>query len=167
MILKRDTVARNMDIFRRGDRSWNARTDEFLHAHTDDVTVHQPGSHLPRTDIDQHAADMQVFFQAFEDITIGPVGEQGFPEYKVQFGSGDWMAGISVMSGTHTGALDLFGLKVPPTGKKIDITLATIARFEDGKIAEEHLFYDMMLLALDLGVWPPKPQGARSEGDAA
>ena len=28
--------------------------------------------------------------------------------------------------------------------------------FVDGKIAEEYLFYDMMLVAIELGVWPPK-----------
>ncbi len=151
-----DIVAKNMEIFRRGDRSWNARTEEFLRAHTDDVRVYQPGSHEPRVGVKDHGADMDAFFAAFEDITIGPVGPEGFPEYKVQFGSGDWMAGISVMTGTHTGELNLYGLIVPPTGKKLDITLATIARFEDGKIAEEYLFYDMMLVAIELGVWPPR-----------
>ncbi|MGY0500341.1 ester cyclase [Nocardia sp. FBN12] len=152
-----DKVSENMDIFRRGDRSWNARTAEFLRAHTDDVVVHQPGSHVPRAGVGMHEADMQVFFDAFADITIGPVGDDGFPEYKVQFGSGDWMAGISVMTGTHTGTFNLYGLSVPPTGREVEITLATIARFDNGKIAEEYLFYDLLLLAIDLGVWPPKP----------
>lgn len=86
---------------------------------------------------------MDVFFAAFEDITIGPVGEGNFPEYKAQFGAGEWMAGISVMTGTHTGMLNICGYEIQPTGKKVDITLATIARFENEKIAEEYLFYDL------------------------
>ncbi|MER8047352.1 ester cyclase [Streptomyces sp. NPDC094032] len=149
-----DSVQRNMQVFASGDRSWNARTDDFIMAHTPDCVVHQPGSHEPRVGRADHMADMEVFFKAFPDIEIGPVGDDGRPRYQTQFGSGEWMAGISVMSGTHEGELNLFGRVVPPTGKKVEITLATIARFEDGKIAEEYLFYDMLLLAKDLGVWP-------------
>ncbi|MEV6769278.1 ester cyclase [Nocardia sp. NPDC051030] len=149
-------VKQNMVTFGHGDRSWNARTQEFIESHTEDVVVYQPGSHEPRVGRHDHWGDMEGFWSAFSDITIGPVGPEGIPMYKEQFGSGDKMCGVSVMTGTHTGTLNLFGLEVPPTGKKVDIELCTVATFKDGKIAEERLYYDMLLLAMDLGVWPPK-----------
>ncbi|WP_433323769.1 ester cyclase [Spirillospora sp. CA-294931] len=149
------TVARNLEAFRERDRSWNARAKDFIDAHTVDVVVHRPGSREPTRGNRAHWEEMEALWDAFTDVTIGPVGPDGSPRYGTQFGSGDVVCATSVVSGTHDGELNLFGKLIPPTGRRVEITLCTVARFENGKIAEEHLFYDLMLLAKDLGVWPP------------
>jgi predicted ester cyclase len=44
------------------------------------------------------------------------------------------------------------GKSIPPTGKKIKITMSTIAKWNNGCIAEEHLFWDNAEYMKQLGL---------------
>jgi ketosteroid isomerase-like protein len=51
--------------------------------------------------------------------------------------------------GSHEGA----GRKqIPPTGKSFEVDFCTVARWENGEIVEENLFYDVVGLMGQLGV---------------
>jgi predicted ester cyclase len=44
------------------------------------------------------------------------------------------------------------GKEIAPTGKSFDVDFCTIARWVDGKIAEENLMYDLMTFMKQLGL---------------
>jgi ketosteroid isomerase-like protein len=59
------------------------------------------------------------------------------------------------MTGTHKGPLkSTSGKTIPPTNKQFRIDLAITLRFEGGKIAEEHIYYDRLGMLTQLGVSP-------------
>ncbi len=64
------------------------------------------------------------------------------------FASGDKLAKRWTFRATHTGELN----GIEPTGKRITLVGATLARMEDGKIAEERDFADDLGLMQQLGV---------------
>lgn len=41
---------------------------------------------------------------------------------------------------------------IPPTGKRIEIAVVAIIRFEDGKIAHEHIYWDQASVLVQLGL---------------
>lgn len=51
-------------------------------------------------------------------------------------------------TGTHENAL----LGVPPTGRRVDVSGATFARFEGERIVEEHVTWDPRALLAALGI---------------
>jgi steroid delta-isomerase-like uncharacterized protein len=55
--------------------------------------------------------------------------------------------------GTHTGPMLMPTGEVPPTGHRTSIPMAIFSRVgEDGLIIEEHRYYDLMGMALQLGL---------------
>lgn len=76
----------------------------------------------------------------------------GFPGFRItihdQFGEGDRIATRWSVTGRHDGPLG----DLPATGKEIDITAITVARFEGDMIAEEWELFDEMLMMRQLGV---------------
>ena len=87
-----------------------------------------------------HKKDIQFLFDTFSDFDIY--------EHTVGFGGKDkdgnqWTAGISKSRGTFDNPMTLANGKViKPTGKKFDVRIATIAKWKDGRILEEWLFWD-------------------------
>jgi steroid delta-isomerase-like uncharacterized protein len=55
-------------------------------------------------------------------------------------------------TGTHTGEWDLFGAKLPPTGKKTSIMMVFIWRLENGQLAEGWEVDDNLEFLRQLGV---------------
>jgi len=55
-------------------------------------------------------------------------------------------------TGTHTGEWDLFGVKLAPTGKKIEMPMVFIWRLENGKLAEGWEVDDNLNFLIQLGV---------------
>jgi steroid delta-isomerase-like uncharacterized protein len=54
------------------------------------------------------------------------------------------------VSGTHKA--DYLG--VPATGRRVELRGITVARFEDGRIANEVVYYDRLAVLEQLGVVP-------------
>jgi steroid delta-isomerase-like uncharacterized protein len=100
--------------------------------------------------------------QAFE----GPAGLAGWltwfktalPDASTELidviGDGPLFATVRVGRGTNTGPLMMPSGEVPPTGRSIEIEVAEVLRFEDGKIRELRAYYDSATLMRQLGLLP-------------
>jgi steroid delta-isomerase-like uncharacterized protein len=63
--------------------------------------------------------------------------------------------GELVVRGTNTGELVLpTGTTVPATGKATEIPAMEVVRVRDGKVVEQHVYFDMLTLMVQLGLLP-------------
>ena len=60
-----------------------------------------------------------------------------------------------VISFTHTTAIDWLLPGVKPTGKPVEMAVAVIVGFEDGKIAHEHIYWDQAGVLVQIGLLDP------------
>lgn len=59
------------------------------------------------------------------------------------------------MTGTHQGEL----MKIPPTGKRIDLVGCNVVELRDGKVYREREYFDALEMWMQLGVLaPPVPR---------
>jgi ketosteroid isomerase-like protein len=137
----------NLELMQIVDDAWNTQDwHTFSRHHTHDVVVQLPGQ--PTTHgIEQHRSDAAHIFTMFPDNQVGN------RPYRVLFASGDWTCSISRFTGTMTEPMHLpDGTVLPPTGKSFDLDFCTVARWVDGRIVEENLFYDRELMMSQLGL---------------
>ena len=141
------TESRNMELMQTLDDAWNAQDMEvFRQRHKKDVVVRWPGK-KPTHGIDDHVQESLELFRAFPDQKLDN------RPYRVFFASGDWTCSIARFRGTMTGPMrGPDGKDIPPTGKKFDVEFFTVARWEDGQIAEENLMYDLVTFMKQIGV---------------
>lgn len=78
----------------------------------------------------------------------------GFPDFKLEIkqrvAEGNRLVTYWTCTGTHKG--DFQG--IPPTGKRIEITGLALNRIENGKVAEERVYFDRLTMLEQLGVAP-------------
>jgi carboxymethylenebutenolidase len=60
-----------------------------------------------------------------------------------------------VISFTHTTAIDWLLPGVPPTGKKVEMAVAVVVGFQDGKISHEHIYWDQAGVLVQVGLLNP------------
>jgi steroid delta-isomerase-like uncharacterized protein len=68
--------------------------------------------------------------------------------------AGDWAATQQTFRGTHTGTLVSPEGDIPATGKSVVGRAAELIRVVDGKIAEDHLYFDNMEFLTQIGLVP-------------
>jgi predicted ester cyclase len=90
----------------------------------------------------ENSAATREFFAAFPDAKLTPLTAWGAGNYVVVAGRFD---------GTNRGPMPAMGI-VRPTGKAVSMRYLDVARWENGKIKEEWLFYDGMAVAGQLGM---------------
>jgi len=56
---------------------------------------------------------------------------------------------------THTSEIDWMLPGVPPTGKRVEIPLVAIVRFEGDKVAHEHIYWDQASVLVQVGLLDP------------
>lgn len=56
---------------------------------------------------------------------------------------------------THTSAVDWMLPGVPATGRKVEIPLVAIVKFEGDKLAHEHIYWDQASVLVQLGLLDP------------
>jgi len=56
---------------------------------------------------------------------------------------------------THTSEVDWMLPGVAPTGRRVEIPLVAIVRFEDGKVAHEHIYWDQASVLVQIGLLAP------------
>ena len=61
-----------------------------------------------------------------------------------------------VISFTHTTAIDWLLPGVPPTGKQVEMAVAVIVGFKDGKISHEHIYWDQAGVLVQVGLLDPE-----------
>lgn len=60
-----------------------------------------------------------------------------------------------VISFTHTTAIDWLLPGVPPTGKTVEMAVAVIVGFKNGKISHEHIYWDQAGVLVQVGLLNP------------
>lgn len=106
----------------------------FNQIHAEDVIVTWPDGHKTNG-IVKHDEDIKTMFVYIPDFKVD--------SHPVSFGSGDWTCGMGMISGTFSKPMPIGGGKtIPPTGKHFSIPMCTVAKWKDGRIIEETLFWD-------------------------
>jgi hypothetical protein len=67
---------------------------------------------------------------------------------------GEWTSTVGTMEGTFTKPMTMRDKTIQPTGKKLKLTMATVAHWKNGCIAEENLFWNNLTYLQQLGVNP-------------
>ena len=132
---ERATTAKNLQTFDELDLvAFNNRDMALIKKiHAEDVKVYNPDGTITEP-MAPHAEELQFLFDTF-DFTVA--------EHIVGFGHGEWTAGISISEGNWVKPITLpDGAVLQPTGKPVSLKIATIARWKNGRIAEEYLFWD-------------------------
>jgi ketosteroid isomerase-like protein len=137
----------NMELMQTLDDAWNAQDmDTFSARHKNDVVVRWPGKE-PTRGVDDHRQEALDFFKTFPDQKV-----HNRP-YKTFFASGDWTCSIARFTGTMKGPLKgPDGKDIPPTNKPFDVDFCTVARWDEGQIVEENLFYDLVTFTKQVGL---------------
>ena len=60
-----------------------------------------------------------------------------------------------ILSFTHDTQWDYLLPGIPPTGKKVELPHVLVMRFENGKVAHEHLWWDQASLLVQVGLLDP------------
>jgi len=137
---------RNIELFDIADFELFSKQDwpRFSTSHSEDVHVVMPDGREVNG-MKAHMSDMIDLFKSFPDMTI--------EDHPIQVAEGDWTAVVGTISGTFTNPMVLpDGTTVPPTGKKARMRMATFARWKDGQIAEEILFWNQAEWMRQLGM---------------
>jgi ketosteroid isomerase-like protein len=143
----RRAEAHNMELMQTLDDAWNAQDmDTFSARHKNDVVVRWPGK-APTHGVADHRQESLEFFKTFPDQKV-----HNRP-YKTLFASGDWTCSIARFTGTMKGSMKgPDGKEIPPTNKPFDVDFCTVARWDDGQIVEENLFYDLVTFMKQIGL---------------
>ncbi|WP_316505636.1 ester cyclase [Nitrosopumilus sp.] len=140
------TVQANLEMFDFMDFvAFNNQDWELVSTtHSHDVKVIYANGH--QTDnFEDHVPDMQMVFVYAPDTQI--------ISHPIAFGQGEWTAGTGVVEGTFTEPMPLpDDTFIEPTGNKFNYTMVTIAKWEDGIITEEYLFWDNAEIMKQLGI---------------
>jgi carboxymethylenebutenolidase len=67
----------------------------------------------------------------------------------------DGLVEEAVLQFTHDQVMDWMIPGVPPTGKRVEVGVVAVVRFESGKIASEHLYWDHASVLAQVGVLDP------------
>jgi len=141
------TETRNKRLMQSLDDAWNNRDwDTFERLHAADTVVRWPAQ-SPTHGVRDHRAEAVQMFKTFPDNRV-----DNHP-YKVLFASGDWTCSIARFHGTMRDILSLpDGRMVAPTGRSFEVDFCTVARWKNGRIVEENLFYDLADMLKQLGI---------------
>jgi predicted ester cyclase len=144
---KHDQVQANLKRFDQLDfEAYSERKNMklFRDIHCLDVKVVFPDGRTTEG-IEQHVTDINGLFNGTPDSRI--------TAHPIAFGSGEWTVTTGVMEATFSEPMKLpDGQTIASTGKKVKMPMATIARWKNGCIAEEHLFWDNAEYMKQLGL---------------
>ena len=68
----------------------------------------------------------------------------------------DQLVDEMIFSFTHTRAIDWMLPGIAPTGRPVEIPLVAIVKFENGKVAHEHIYWDQASVLVQIGLLDPK-----------
>ena len=122
----------------------NRDMNRLAEIHAEDVKVYNPDGSLTTPYVGHHDKELEFLFDKFD---------WQIPEHIVGFGHGGWTAGVSISTGKWVKPIALpDGQVLEPTGREFTIRVATLARWENGRIVEEHLFWDNAHLNRQIGL---------------
>ena len=113
-------------------------------SHAKDIKVYWPDGHITQG-IDVHIEDLKAMFVYAPDTRI--------KVHPIRFGSGKFTAVTGVFEGTFTKPMPIGNGKfIQPTGKAVNMPMATIGIWENGIMTEEHLFWDNQTYLKQIGL---------------
>ena len=136
---------KNLQTFDRLDfESWNKKDMEiFEEIHTPDVVVHYPDG-TKTVGYDAHEKWAAGFFDSFDSKIHA---------HPIKTATGDWTSVVGDMEVTFARPLKTpDGKSVPATMKTWRGRMCTVARWKDGRIQEEILFWDNAALFKGVGL---------------
>lgn len=123
----------------------NQQWDKLNLSHADNIKVDYPDGSTTDGLYPQHIDRLKPMFVFAPDTKI--------TSHPIRFGSGEWTAVTGEMEGTFSQPMPMGdGKTIPPTGKKFKVSMATIGRWKDTKMSEEHLFWDNQALMKQIGI---------------
>jgi steroid delta-isomerase-like uncharacterized protein len=139
------SLEENLKVLEIHDKAFNERDWELSSKnYTDDVVSYNPESPKPDKGIDALRETGKEFVKSFPDIKM---------KSEVSFGQEDWIFRSYTITGTHTGYLLGPGnTKIPPTNRSLKMSAGVAYRFRNGKISEEHVYYDRLVFMEQLGL---------------
>ena len=80
-----------------------------------------------------------------------------FPDEQIKkvrsFGQSDWTCVEMAASGTNKGPIESpEGKTIPPTNKRYQVEIVAVIKIENGKIAENHEYFDRLSMLAQLGL---------------
>jgi len=140
------SIEENKEIVRRLVAAFNKHDVALL-----DELIASDFVDAPNTPFELRGLDS---FKKFETNFI-----KGFPDYHETIddiiAEGDKVWVWLSVTGTHTGEWNLFGIPLPPTGKKITYSVINVWRIVDGKAVERKSLRDMLDFFNKLGIIEP------------
>ena len=129
------------------DDSWNNQDWEtFTARHAENTAVYWPGQPEPTRGVQDHRAESEAFFKAFENhIDNRP--------YRILIAEDNWTCSVARWTGTMIGPMaGPDGAEVKSTGRSFELEFCTVATWQNGQITEERLFYDQVGFMRQLGL---------------
>lgn len=121
------------------------RWDSFAISHDPNIKVYYPDGTVTTGLYPQHIDMLTPMFAFAPDTKI--------TNHPIKFGSGKYTAVIGEMEGTFSKPMPIGNGKfIQPTGKKFKLSMATIGVWKDGKMTEEHLFWDNQAFMKQIGL---------------
>ena len=113
-------------------------------SHDENIVVTYPDGHQT-TDITTHINELKPMFVFAPDTRI--------EEHSIKFGSGEYTCVTGFILGTFTKSMPVGGgITVPPTGKSFKLPMCTVARWKNGKMIEEYLYWDNFSFMKQIGL---------------
>ena len=123
----------------------NQQWDSLAISHEDNIKVYYPDGTITEGLFPEHIDMLKPLFVFAPDTKI--------KTHPIKFGSGEWTAVVGEMEGTFSNPMPVGnGKTIPPTGKKFKMRMCTIGQWKDGKMIEEHLFWDNQAMMKQIGV---------------
>ncbi len=124
----------------------NQKWDQFDISHAENIKVYYPDGGITTGLYPQHIDMLKPMFVFAPDTKI--------KQHPIAFGRGDWTCAVGVMEGTFSAPMPIGnGKSIPPTGKKFKLSMTTIGHWgPDGRMAEEHLFWDNQAFMKQIGL---------------
>lgn len=139
-------VQDNLQRMHELDDAWNAQDWKTVaRFHAEDVVVFWPGGGPPTRGNPDHIDEARTYATTFPDNRV-----ENRP-YQVEMGRDDWTCTVATHTGTFRGPLNTPQGVIQPTGKSFRVDFCTVARWRDGRIVEEKLFYDLMGVLQQIG----------------
>ena len=119
--------------------------DSLIISHDPGIKVYYPDGTTTTGLLPQHVDMLKPMFVFAPDTKI--------TSHPIKFGSGDWTTVVGELEGTFTKPMVIGnGKTIPPTGKKFKLSMCTVGHWKGGKMIEEYLFWDNMLLMKQMGL---------------
>jgi steroid delta-isomerase-like uncharacterized protein len=142
---RRESMGDVKHVLEAYDDAFNAHDEAALRAcYADDAVFTAPGG-VELKGPEAVAEWNMAWLNAFPDARANTTN---------RIVSGEWAAQQATFTGTHTETLASPDGDVPATNKTVTGRAAEVLRVVDGKIVEDHLYFDQMEIFTQLGLVP-------------